>query len=124
MEEKEELVSMEEVKLDIMDDKASLDSPVAERFNLEKRFHMNQVTMKFLRNDMLMKETVFKKSIQNWKPVLKQVSHATVCTSARIRKQKIFQLKQDFCFYNDIDPDARIIKDGKGKVVTTINIFI
>ena len=54
MEEKEELVSMEEVKLDIMEDKASLDNPVAERFNLEKRFHMNQVTMKFLRNDMLM----------------------------------------------------------------------
>ena len=46
MEEKEELVSMEEVKLDIMEDKASLDNPVAERFNLEKRFHMNQVTMK------------------------------------------------------------------------------
>ena len=64
MEEKEELVSMEEVKLNIMEDKASLDSPVAERFNLEKRFHMNQVTMKFLRNDMLMKETVSRKSIQ------------------------------------------------------------
>ena len=39
--------------------------------------------------------------------------------SARIRKQKIFQLEQD-----DSDPDARIIKDRKGKVVTTINIFI
>ena len=64
MEEKEELVSMEEVKLDIMEDKASLDNPVAERFNLEKRFHMNQVTMKFLRNDMLMKEAVLGKPNQ------------------------------------------------------------
>ena len=62
MEEKEELVSMEEAKLDIMEDKASLDNPVAERFNLEKRFHMNQVTMKILRNAMLMKEMVLKKS--------------------------------------------------------------
>ena len=41
MEEKEELVSMEEVKLDIMEE--SLDSPKMERFDLEKRYHMNQV---------------------------------------------------------------------------------
>ena len=41
MEEKEGLVSMEEVKLDIMEE--SLDSPKMERFDLEKRYHMNQV---------------------------------------------------------------------------------
>ena len=44
MEEKEELVSMEEVKVDIVEEEeASLGSPTMERFDLEKRYHMNQV---------------------------------------------------------------------------------
>ena len=43
MEEKEELVSMEEVKVDIVEEEASLGSPKMERFDLEKRYHMNQV---------------------------------------------------------------------------------
>ena len=44
MEEKEELVSMEEVKVDIVEyEEGSLGSPKMERFDLEKRYHMNQV---------------------------------------------------------------------------------
>ena len=44
MEEKEELVSMEEVKVDMVEEEeVSLDSPKNERFDLEKRYHMNQV---------------------------------------------------------------------------------
>ena len=37
MEEKEELVSMEEVKVDIVEEEASLGSPKMERFDLEKK---------------------------------------------------------------------------------------
>ena len=43
MDEKEELVSMEEVKVDIVEEEASLGSPKMERFDLEKRYHMKQV---------------------------------------------------------------------------------
>ena len=45
MEEKEELVSMEEVKVEIVEEEeASLEgSPKMERFDLEKSYHMNQV---------------------------------------------------------------------------------
>ena len=37
MDEKEELVSMEEVKVDIGEEEASLGSPKMERFDLEKK---------------------------------------------------------------------------------------
>ena len=47
MEEKEELVSMEEVKVEIVEEEAwpGLEggSPKMERFDLEKSYHMNQV---------------------------------------------------------------------------------
>ena len=43
MEEMEELVSMEEVKVDIMEEEASLGSPKKERTELEKLYLTNQV---------------------------------------------------------------------------------
>ena len=44
MEEKEELVSMEEVKVDMVEyEEGSVGSPKMERFDLEKRYHMKQV---------------------------------------------------------------------------------
>ena len=48
MEEKEELVSMEEVKVDIVEEEEEAwpgleGSPKMERFDLEKSYHMKQV---------------------------------------------------------------------------------